>query len=455
MQSPPLNVVIATVGTDGDVFPYAALGRSLRRRGHGVTLVTIERYRGLAGRLGLGFAPLYTNAEADAGLRNPDFWHPLKGPKVAADWFGPFIPRDYAILRDLAGRPGSVLVANPGVLAARILRETHGVPLATVALQPWLIHGNLAPPLLIGLPLPTPAPRLVGDLVWRLTDVAVDLLIGRHLNGFRQTLGLRRVHRMFRWWFSPDLLLGMFPAWYAPPQADWPPQVRLAGFPMFDGDAGGRDAGGGEDAGGGGGLPADVEAFLAAGDPPIAFTAGTGMTRPAAFFRAAADACRRLNRRGLLLTGFPEHLPADLPAGARAVRYAPFGALFPRCAAVVHHGGIGTTARALAAGVPQLVVPVAFDQPDNGRRLVRLGVGDVLPPRPPDGPTVARRLAALLTPDRVAAAARYRDRFGGPDGCEVGAERVEAMAAGGGSPAAPPRGGGDRADRFGTLPLTG
>src|SRR5436305_6257835 len=99
------------------------------------------------------------------------------------------------------------------------------------------------------------------------------------------------------------------------------------------------------------------------------------MAHGAAFFRAAVRACEGTGARGLLLTRYPGRLPARLPPSVRHVPFAPFRRLLPLCRAVVHHGGVGTTAAALAAGTPQLVLPLAWDQPDNAAPVRRLGCG--------------------------------------------------------------------------------
>jgi UDP:flavonoid glycosyltransferase YjiC (YdhE family) len=142
----------------------------------------------------------------------------------------------------------------------------------------------------------------------------------------------------------------------------------------------------------------ELEEFLTADDPPVVFTAGSAMMHAHDFFRISADVCRVMGRRGLLLTQFPEQLPAPLPDGVRHFDYVPFSAVLPRAAAFVHHGGIGTTAQALAAGVPQLVMPLAHDQPDNAARVRGLGVGDFLRPSAYKTPAVVERLNRLLTP---------------------------------------------------------
>jgi UDP:flavonoid glycosyltransferase YjiC (YdhE family) len=188
-------------------------------------------------------------------------------------------------------------------------------------------------------------------------------------------------------------MIGLFPPWYGPPQPDWPAQLRLTGFPFFD--EGRLEK-----------LPADVEEFLAAGDRPLVFMPGTRVGTRVRFFQESLEACRLLGRRGIVLTPFRQQLPDSLPEGIRHYDYLPFSLLLRRAVALIHHGGIGSTSKALAAGVPQVVSPVRNDQPDNGARIERLGVGRVLPPRSYQARTLAATLEALLKSSVVAAACK-------------------------------------------------
>jgi UDP:flavonoid glycosyltransferase YjiC (YdhE family) len=412
-----MHAVLVSTGTDGDVYPHVGLGTRLRARGHRVTLVANEHYRAWAADLGLGFRALVSDDETRRMLADPDFWHPLRSAWAGVRWGAGLIPRQYDLLAELARDRECVLVANPGVFAARLVQERLSRPLATLLLQPWMIPSVEAPPVMPGgLTLPRWAPRPVGALYWRLIDAVSDQLVARPLNRLRAALGLKPVRRVFRWWLSPERVIGLFPDWYGPPQGDWPPQVRLAGFSRYDG-------GRGDD------LPPEVRAFCGAGPPPVAFTLGTGMMHAAGFFRAALEACQALGARGLFLTKFPRQLPAPLPPTVRHCAFAPFRRLFPRCAAVVHHGGVGTTAQALAAGTPQLILPLAWDQPDNAARVKRLGAGDWLRRGRRSGPHLARALARLLTPQTQARCQAVAARFGGDDGLDAAARWVEELAA--------------------------
>src|SRR4029434_6986268 len=141
--------------------------------------------------------------------------------------------------------------------------------------------------------------------------------------------------------------------------------------------------------------------FLDRGSAPIVFTPGSANQNAAAFFRGAADAAARLHRRALLLTRFTEHLPT-LPPTAHHEGYAPLSRLLPRSAALVPHGGIGTLAHALAAGVTPLTTTMVVDQHDTTTRLLRLGVAKWVAPAKFSGDSVAPVLNTLLTDPAVA-----------------------------------------------------
>ncbi len=411
-----MHAILATVGTDGDVFPHVGLGATLRARGHRVTLAAPEPYRARAHALGMEFCPLVTTAEVGRMLADPDLWHPFRSGMMMARWGGPMIPRQYEALAELAGQPDSVLVANPGLLAARLVQEKLGIPTASLLLQPGLVPSCTAPPEMPGgLTIPEWLPRPLRPLYWLGVDAAGYALVAPWLNRVRAGLGLPPVRRVFRWWLSPDLVIGLFPDWYAAPQPDWPPQLRLAGFGRFDGAPVA--------------LPEDVRTFCEEGSPPIAFTLGTGMTHAADFFRTAVAACDALGARGLLLTKYPDVVPASLPPSMRHCAFAPFRQLLPLCGAVVHHGGVGTTAAALEAGCPQLVLPLAWDQPDNAARVAELGVGLALGSRSRCSGHLTRALARLMAPDFGDQCRTIASRAGGVDGFALAADWVEQLAA--------------------------
>jgi len=168
---------------------------------------------------------------------------------------------------------------------------------------------------------------------------------------------------------APLLHLALFSKRLADKQSDWPPQTLVTGFPWHDG-------------GGEVGLPPALARFLEEGPPPIVFTLGTAVAEdPGArgFFEQSAAAAKLLGRRAVLILKDPRNRPPTLPQGVTAFDYARFSELFPRAAVIVHHGGIGTTGLAMRSGRPMLVMPCAWDQPDNAERTARLGVARTIP----------------------------------------------------------------------------
>jgi UDP:flavonoid glycosyltransferase YjiC (YdhE family) len=210
----------------------------------------------------------------------------------------------------------------------------------------------------------------------------------------RSARGLPALERsiFLDWIHSPLLSIALFPASFAAATPEWPHPHLHAGFPLYDDDAGS-------------GLDSALAQFLDAGPPPVVFTAGTAMHDARAFFADAVDASVALGLRALLLAQDAAQLPEVLPPGVIHVPYAPFSLLLPRARALVHHGGVGTLAQALRAGLPQLAVPQAYDQFDNASRLVALGVAQAVFPGE-DGTRLPLRdaLSALLADTSVPAA---------------------------------------------------
>jgi rhamnosyltransferase subunit B len=214
----------------------------------------------------------------------------------------------------------------------------------------------------------------------------------------------------------PDLSVALFPEWFAPTQPDWPQPLVRTGFPLYDPSPQAE-------------LSPEVARFLEAGTKPVVFTPGTGNRQAAHYFLCALDACARLGRRAILLTPHRDQLPAQLPTPVLWQAYVPLRALLPHVAALVHHGGIGTTAEALRAGTPQLVVPLAHDQFDNGARVRALGVGTSLRAARLSSARLARRLKDIVDNQDLDAACRRVAGLSAPADLAPLCARLAALAA--------------------------
>ncbi len=384
------------VGSSGDVHPFIGIGRTLRARGHDVTILTAEPFRAMCERAGISFVQLHSEAELDEMTKHPDLWHGRKGLTLILRKIASMLRAHYELISS-GYEPGrTVLVAHTLAFAARVFEDAHHAPAATIHLAPSIFRSDFQQPVSTTGVDASGLPRWVKrSAMWLIDRLLLDPQIVPALNELRRDLGVPPVSRVFRQWIhSPQRAIGLFPEWFAPVQRDWPPQLRLTGFPLYDeSDVHALD-------------PA-LESFLNAGSPPILFTPGTANRAATQFFVAALDATRRLRRRALFLTRYPGQLPKNLSDQERVESYVPFSRVFSRCAAIVHHGGIGTSAQALAAGAPQLIMPLAFDQPDNATRLWRLGVARWIRPKEFHGDHVASQLAALIDDEHVADRCRH------------------------------------------------
>jgi UDP:flavonoid glycosyltransferase YjiC (YdhE family) len=214
---------------------------------------------------------------------------------------------------------------------------------------------------------------------------------------------------------SPQLSLGLFSKWLAQRPPDWPPQAAVTGFPFYDC---------GED------VPTELDRFLAAGPPPVVFTLGSSAVRIAGdFFKESLAAVQRLGLRAVLLAGRdPQALPSRLPESVRVIPYAPHVAIMPRGVLTVHQGGIGTTAQALRAGKPELIVPFGHDQFDNANRVQLLGAGESLARERYTAANIERVLERLLQqPSYTDAAARLGEQVRSERGSESAADAIERL----------------------------
>jgi len=328
--------------------------------------------------------------------------------------------RTYAVIEKVYEPHETILVGHALSLFTRVFEEANQAPAVTLHLAPSIFRSDFKQPL-----LPTGGdisnwPRWAKRLLWWGVDkFGVDPLIAPTLNAWRAELGLPPVSRVFDSWIhSPQRVLGLFPEWFGEPQPDWPPQLRLTGFALSDEScspvqraAEARSA---------------LDQFLAEGEAPIVFTPGSANEHAVEFFQTAIGATARLGRRALLVTGYRGQLPASLPPHVHHASYASFATLFPRASAVVHHGGIGTCAQGLAAGVPQLVMPIGFDQPDNGAQLTRLGVAEVISSSRFTAPRVAESLNRLLSSAGVRTACDdCRKRVRTQNGATLACDEIE------------------------------
>ena len=388
-----MKIVLTPFGSSGDVNPFVGIGVRLRERGHHVTVLANEHFCDLIESEGLEFDASSTEEEYRQLIDHPDMWDSQKSLAVL---YGAILEKTLRLCELIADHyePGSTVLAAPSLnIGARVAHDKLSIPLASVILNPILLRSMYSPGRSPLLQVPSWTGRWGIKLAYRMIDRKYDQMIGEPLNQIRRSMELPPVRSIAAWMRSPQRIICLWPEWLYERQPDWPAQaettsfVHYDGVPTVSGDEDRVSETPGQEA---------LDRDTAGRDTPVVFTAGTAMSQGKEFFAAAAEACAISGRPGLLLTQRPEQLPETLPEGVEHVAYAPFGELLPKAAAIVHHGGIGTSARAVEAGIPQLMVPHAYDQFDNSSRFALRGVSAELPREELSAETLAAALDRLL-----------------------------------------------------------
>lgn len=362
------KILLATLGSLGDLHPCLALAMALKQRGHIVTIASTPFYRKKVEGLGLQFHPMRPDWDpTDPALIGQ--CEDLKtGPEILfRRMILPHLRDTYSDLL-AAAKDADLMLAGELVFAAPLVAEKLNFRWASLILSPCSFFSAHDPSVIVTVPSLIHL-RKAG---WRVYRAGLDLaqFSTRHwwkpIRQLRRAEGLTPDCEPMIDKFSPDLVLVLFSRWFAQPQPDWPQQTTQPGFVYHDGSQSGT------------GLSSELADFLASGEPPVVFTLGsTAVSHPGSFYQVSVEAVRRLSARAVLIGASPE--TTLVSPTILSVPYAPYSQVFPRASVIVHQGGSGTTAQSLRAGRPTLFVPWGWDQPDNAARVARAGAALSLP----------------------------------------------------------------------------
>lgn len=392
--------MVATLGSAGDLYPLLAVARALAERGEPVVFLGQEGHRAEVQAQGLHFEAIVSAEAEQRTAQHPLLWHPVAGLGVL--WRHlclPAIDPTLAVLRRLAAASDAPLpvLASPLVLGARLARELLPLRLSTALPAPAALR-SCADPLFLGpWQVPPWLPRPLRRLLWAALDRwKLQPLAAPRLNRWRADHGLPPLPGPVfeRWLHSPDQVIGLFPPQFAADPGDWPVPVQLTGFPLYESQRQPQP-------------DAALDRWIGRSPQPVLVFFDGSAAAPTEPGRAellqrlqhSGRRCLVLGGHGSAPPGLSNRLPARVSADTPTLRHQPWvdlSALLPRVALLVHHGGIGTTAQALAAGVPQLILPRAYDQFDNAERVARLGAGRWLPPRQRQPQQLMQAINALL-----------------------------------------------------------
>ena len=419
-----MRIVLSNIGTFGDINPLIAIALELKRRGHAPVMALPALYRPKIEPLGLEFHALRPDIDPKNTLLVEMVYDVKKGTETGLRQFlYPVLRQTYDDLLDAATKPTRADLMLLGELnyAGPIVAEVTGIKWASYVLAPFSFFSAFDPPVL------PPYPRLaradkapgMGRAMRRLARF-VTRKWPEPVYELRRELGLPMgKNPIFDAKHSPDLVLALFSRVLGVAQKDWPENTLITGFCFYDSDAGNAA------------LPAQLEDFLEAGEPPVVFTLGSAAVLAAGdFYEQSARAAMKLGIRAVLLIGNDErNRPAmTLPDSICVAEYAPYSGLFPRASLVVHQGGVGTTAQCLRAGRPMLIMPYSHDQPDNARRMRRMGVARVIQRAGYKPWRVARKIREMLDePEFEKRASAAAQEVAQEDGVKTACDALEKL----------------------------
>lgn len=360
----PRRAVVCAAGSGGDVIPFIEIARALAARGVETTLLGPARYRTLLGDAAVSYRSIGADDVFDDVFNRPEVWTARHGLAESWRYYAEAARTGLTQLRQGWNPADTVLVSSSFAVAARLAEELDGFRNLTVHLSPSIVWSARRPPRWPAASIPPGWPYPARRLAMSAAEWAfVDPVIKRALNPLRQARGLAPVSRIFSRWVHGGQVAYAFPRWFAEAANDWPSQGQFAGFVM--------------PAAAQGGLAPELARFVSAGQSVAVITAGTAVAERPQWVARACEAALAELYRVVLVSRDPA--PIAHP-DVLSVPYAPFDQLLPRAGLLIHHGGIGTMAQGLEAGVAQLMVPVAHDQPDNAQRLQALGAGLLVKP---------------------------------------------------------------------------
>ena len=370
--------IIAALGTKGDIYPLIGLAAELQRRGFKVTFLSNDYFQPVISKYGIPFVSIGSKECYLTLHKNKLLWKPDADffELAFADYMKPAIEASYQYVKNryLLNNNLAVIclsaVTNGAFMAAQVLN----IPAVLVSLSPAYIFSRSYISAPLSWIIPNASPKFIKNLVfyfsrWRLSkDISKkDYFI--ELNKLRVECGLEPLNATS---FNSaaanaTVHLGLFPEWYGDRPPDWPDALHLVGFPLFDEVNNNARI--------------KVNDFINNNGRPVLFTAGTGVFETEDLFKEGQKICDKLNLPGLFTGGGEQAAQFITSSKCCHVDYVDFEHTLPQCLAIVHHGGIGTLAQAVRAGIPQLIRPLSFDQPENACRVQKMGLGDYVFPK--------------------------------------------------------------------------
>jgi rhamnosyltransferase subunit B len=408
------TILVASIGSYGDVLPFVTLGRSLLDQGFSVKVMTSGYFRDRVEALGMTCVPIGTADEYRAYISNPNWTHPIRSLFLNRAMLYKVLEPTLDYLRSEYRQSFDYVVSASHFFAARLAYDMYQLPFLSFNLSPIML-GSLVEPVTISPRLRSERiPRCLRKNFGRLFHTITDRMIGKPINALRAKHGLTPIRRVLQWIHSPLGSYSFFPDWFYSVPVDGPKNHESLGFPKLLTEPKRIDD--------------ELEQVLSDSRRPLLFTPGSSASHIDDFIKTSARICDRLDRRGILLA--PACPTNQVTYSSRLIHrsFVPLASILPRVAFAIQHGGIGTIAATIQAGVPQLLRPIFADQPENAACVERLGLGVSLPSSAYQASKVAKLIEQQLGDTSVAETCRrFADRANSQNGIDGAVQRIRGV----------------------------
>lgn len=388
-----VNIVIYALGTGGDIDPMVALGIELLRRGYSVSFLSNDYFQPRIIAAGCEFISVGTIEQYHQG-NSVTAWEPRNHADNFEHYHAPAFEPAFNYVKSLAGT-NTLVLALGEENGARVAAEKCNIPFIKMILSPNLIFSAYSPPAPMKWAIPASIPRFIVRFLLRRNRKTRFKVFFRveHTQTYLATRKRLGCPLTFQTESAALLQIGFFPEWFGMPAKDWPTNLKLVGFPLQNRVSMNSRA--------------ELDAFIEQQGAPLIFTSGTGVKDVAELFTEGRKICEQLQVPGVFVGGASGAELLQDSSLCLHLDYIDFEYALAKSLAIIHHGGMGTTAQAIKAGIPQLIRPIKYDQPDNADRIYQLGLGTYVMPEKFKAEQVAPMLANMLQKAKSSKALRH------------------------------------------------
>ena len=389
-----MRYLLVTDGTWGDVLPFMYIALEMQKRGHNVVVLSNEHYKIFAEDNGIPFEITTTDEDRSKFLSNQDLWDPNKGMSVVATFTGLMFFKTFKVLEEKVlehkklNEKFDMIISHSFSYAAKTISEINRIPHCSVLISPIQLKSNYRLPVFYGGKDYNFIPQILKSIIYPMVNKFIlDPLFPKEINAFRKIKGLKPIRSFVFWNTKSDLTIGLWPNWYAPLEIDQLSGSKLAGFTK------------------------DVEMlritsdekldqWIKNGEKPIIVTMGSGYFFNHEILQTFKEITEISKERFIIVGPNNEDLNFSNSSKIFCANQLPFSQILPRCKLAIHHGGAGTLAQVIQAGIPHLVVPQSHDQPDNAYRIYKNNLGLIIWNQRPTPPEIIEKINLIFSSDK-------------------------------------------------------